>query len=170
MGREQLEEVLDGLFAKRLTSPGFLENCVSQLLQRAEQRDSDAEIERWTAEINVLRRKRERVIDGFVEGAIENLERDKRLVAIDEGIRVAQDALDREAASPPFWDSGKLIEVFAPLAEWEFWTRDQKRQVLASLVPEIRVADYRIDSLGLNPGLFSNEVTRTGRGSWPRPA
>jgi DNA invertase Pin-like site-specific DNA recombinase len=170
MGRERLEEVLDGLFAKRLTNPHFLEGCVGQLLQSTEQKDSDAEIERWTAEINVLRRKRERVIEGFIDGAIEKRERDRRLVVIDESIRVAQDALNRAIVIPPLWDSAKLIEVLAPLAEWEFWTRDQKRQVLASLVPDIRVADYKIDSLGLNPELFSNEVTRTGRDSWRRRA
>jgi hypothetical protein len=170
MRRERLEGELDGLFAKRLTSPHFLEGCVGQLRQRTEQGESDAEIARWTAEINVLRRKRERVIDGFIDGSIEKRERDRRLAVIDEGIRAFQDALNREAASPPFWDSNKLIEAFAPLAEWEYWTRDQKRQVLASLVPDIRVADYKIDSLGLNPALFSNEDTPMDKDSWPRPA
>jgi len=170
MGRERLEGLLDGMFANRLTSASFLEGCVDQLLESSEKKDSGAEVERWTGEIDVLRRKRERVIDGFIEGAIAKRDRDRRLAAIDEDIRVAREGLDRAAASPPLWDSGKLIEAFAPLAEWEFWTRDQKRQVLASLVPDIRVANYKIDSLGLNPELFSNEVTRTGRGSWPPPA
>ena len=127
------------------------------------------EIQRLNSEINVLRRKRERVIDGFIEGVIENRERDKRLTAIDDGIRVAQDALTREAGDTPP-DIESLIEAFAPLAEWEFWTRDQKRQVLSTLVPDIRVADYKVESLGLNLGLFSNEDTHRGRGSWQRPA
>jgi hypothetical protein len=63
-----------------------------------------------------------------------------------------------------------LIETLAPLAEWEYWTRDQKRQVLSTLVPDIRVADYKVESLGLNSGLFSNEDTHKGKGSWRRPA
>ena len=57
--------------------------------------------------------------------------------------------------------SGALIEAFAPLAEWEFWNRDQKRIVLATLTPDIRVADYKVESLGLNPAFFSNEDTRS---------
>lgn len=143
MDRERLEGVLDGLFAKQLTSPHFLEGCVEQL----------------------LRRKRERVIDGFIEGVIENCERDRRLAAIDESIRLAQGALNREGGSPAL-DPGQLIEAFAPLAEWEFWTRDQKRQILSTMVPDIRVADYKIDSLGLSPALFSNENTLMAAGTF----
>src|ERR1035438_1753064 len=168
MGRERLEGVLDGLFAKRLTSPQFLEGCVDQVLQRTELRESATKIERLTAEVDQLRRKRERVIDGFIEGVIENGERDRRLAAIDDGIRLAQGALNREEGSPALAPE-QLIEAFAPLAEWEFWTRDQKRQILSTMVPDIRVADYKIDSIGLNPSLFSNENTLTGRDSWRRP-
>jgi hypothetical protein len=168
MGRERLEGVLDGLFAKRLTSPQFLEGCVDQVLQRTELRESATKIERLTAEVDQLRRKRERVIDGFIEGVIENGERDRRLAAIDDGIRLAQGALNREEGSPALAPE-QLIEAFAPLAEWEFWTRDQKRQILSTMVPDIRVADYKIDSIGLNASLFSNENTLTGRDSWRRP-
>jgi DNA invertase Pin-like site-specific DNA recombinase len=169
MGREKLEGVLDGLFANRLTSPAFLRNCVDQMLQGSTQKDSGEEARRLTSEINGLHRKRERVIDSFVESVIESWERDKRLTAIDEGIRAAQDALARKASQAPL-DAGKLIEAFAPLSEWEYWTRDQKRQILSTLVPDIRVANYEIESLGLNFDIFSNEDTRSGRGSWPRPA
>jgi hypothetical protein len=165
MGRERLEGVLDGLFINQLSSSFFLEQCVDKLLQRSTQKDSGAETQKLNSEINVLRRKRERVIDGFIEGVIENRERDKRLTAIDDGIRVAQDALTREAGDTPM-DTQSLIEAFAPLAEWEYWTRDQKRQVLSTLVPDIRVADYKVESLGLNIGLFSNEDTHRGRDSW----
>ena len=75
----------------------------------------------------------------------------------------------REAPTPAL-DTAKLIEAFAPLGEWEYWTRDQKRSVLSALVPDIRVADYRVESLGLNPIFFSNENTRTGRDSSRQPA
>jgi hypothetical protein len=44
-----------------------------------------------------------------------------------------------------------------------------KRAVLAALAPEIRVANYEVESLGLNPELFSNEHTRTGTDSSQPP-
>ena len=65
---------------------------------------------------------------------------------------------------------GQLSGGIGPLAEWKFWDREQKRSLLAALVPDIRVADYRIESLGLDPGIFSNEDTRTGMDSSPQPA
>jgi site-specific DNA recombinase len=169
MSRERLEEVLDGLFAYQLTSRSFLQKCVSDLLQRATENESTVERQRLNSEVDGLRRKRERVVDIFQDGVIDKAEMVKRLGPIDEGIRVASIALSRNERGPGI-DLEKLIAAFAPLVEWEFWTRDQKRQVLSTLTPEIRVADYKVESLGLNSSLFSNEDTRTDTGSWPRPA
>jgi len=169
MRREKLEAVLDNLFAARLTNPRFLERCVEEVKHRAEQQGSARRIQKLTADINALRSKRERVIDGFVEGAIRREERDRRLATIDHDIRVAEDILMKEAPTPAL-DAPKLVEAFAPLGEWEYWTRDQKRAVLSALVPDIRVADYRVESLGLNQSVFSTIDTHTGRGSWRRPA
>jgi len=47
------------------------------------------------AEVDGLRCKRERVIDGYVDGTIERQERDRRLTTIDHDIQVAQDILNR---------------------------------------------------------------------------
>lgn len=116
-------------------------------------------IQGLTSEIKAMQEKRSRVVDIFIEGVISR-ERDQRLVAIDSGIDIAHGRLMREVPSTSL-ASGALIEAFAPLAEWEFWNRDQKRTVLATLTPDIRVADYKVESLGLNPALFSNEDTRT---------
>ena len=169
MRREKLEAILDNLFATRLTNPAFVKQCVDELKQRASNRDSAQRIQRLTDEINALRGKRERVIDGFVEGVIGREERNRRLIAIDHDIQATEEILVREGPIP-FMDSPDLIEAFAPLGEWEYWTREQKRSVLSALVPDIRVANYKVESLGLNPNLFSNENTRRGRGSWRRPA
>lgn len=169
MRREKLEAVLDNLFATRLTSPRFLERCVEEVRQHAEQRGSARRIQKLTADINALRSKRGRVVDSFVDGTIGREERDRRLTAIDQDIRVAEDILMREAPTPAL-DTTKLVEAFAALGEWEYWTRNQKQAVLSTLVPDIRVADYRVESLGLNQSMFSTNDTRMGRGSWRRPA
>jgi hypothetical protein len=168
MSRERLEEVLDGLFSVRLSSRFFLEKCVSELLQRSTENDSTAECQRLNSELNGFRRKRERVLDIFEDGVIGKAEMVKRLRPIDEGIRVASVELSRNEKGPGI-DLEKLVAAFAPLVEWEFWTRDQKRQLLTTLTPDIRVADYKVESLGLNSSFFSNEDTRTGRDSRRRP-
>jgi DNA invertase Pin-like site-specific DNA recombinase/CRISPR/Cas system-associated endoribonuclease Cas2 len=169
MERERLEGILDSLFRGRLTTPAFLERCIDELKSQSEQDRSAIRIQRLTSEIETTQEKRGRVVDTFIEGLISREERDRRLSVIDSSIDSAQGRLMREVPSA-FLDSDSLIAAFAPLAEWEFWNRDQKRAILATLTPDIRVADYKVESLGLNAVLFSNEDTRTGRDSWPPPA
>jgi hypothetical protein len=164
MVREKLEQRLDNLFGEHLTSPSFLENCVGETKRLSEQGDTATRIQRLTAEINSLRDKRARVVETFLDGIIEREERDNRLATIDRDIQISQGIMMREtpSASPAAED---LIEVFAPLVEWHYWTREQKRSILSTIVPDIRVADYQIESLGLNAALFVAQNTRPGTDS-----
>ncbi len=160
MARERLEAILDDLFSERLLRPSFLEHCVDELIRRSESSESVVRVHRLTSEIEKSRRKRDRVIDSFLDGILSREERDGRLVAIDRDIQISQEMLmhERPSVSP---DLRVLSEALAPLAEWRYWSREQKRNVLAALVPDIRVADYEIESLGLNAAVFSNESTRS---------
>ncbi len=173
MAREKLEGVLDCMFAGRLTSPEFVEKCVRELQQRNESSQSATTIQRLTSEITSLRARRSRVVDSFVDGSIERTERDHRLAICDRDIQRTEETLLREKPADRL-DAQALVEAFAPLAEWNYWSRDQRRAVLATLAPEIRVADYKVESLGLNPSIFgnifSNEDTRPDKDSWPQPA
>ena len=64
-----------------------------------------------------------------------------------------------------------LADVFAPLQEWDFLLRTDKRRILQAVVPEIHVQDYRVTGLAiLAESTRRNEVTRRGTGSWPRRA
>ena len=83
-------------------------------------------------------------------------------MTIDRDTQSAQDLLSRSKPSA-LVDLESLAEAFAPLLEWEYWTRDQKRSVLATIIPNIRVADYQVTALGLHPSIFSKENTRRGR-------
>lgn len=160
MGRERLEAILNQLFSDRLTSAEFLQNCINELQRRGTQDDSAARIQRLAAEVNNLREKRRRVVEAFLDAAIEREERDSRLAAIDRDIRSTQDLLTRINPTGTL-NLESLVQAFSPLVEWEFWSRDQKRLVLASISPDIRVADYEIEGLGLNPTIFSNESTHS---------
>ena len=158
MGRERLESILDQLFADRLTRREFLESCVEELERRRTQDDSAIRIQRLTAEVNTLREKRGRIVEAFLDAAIDREDRDLRLGTIDKDIRSVQGLLAR-INHAAIVDLAALVQAFSPLVEWEYWTRDQKRSVLASIAPDIRVADYKIEGLGLNPAIFSNEST-----------
>jgi DNA invertase Pin-like site-specific DNA recombinase len=169
MGREKLEAILDGLFSQCLSTPAFLERCIGELTRRPKNDDSVARVQRLTSEIANSRQKRGRVIDSFLDGVLSREERDQRLAAIDRDIQIAQGMLMQEGPSASL-DLGVLTDVLAPLGEWDFWDREQKRSLLAALVPDIRVADYKVESLGLNPTIFSNEDSHRDTGSWPPPA
>jgi len=169
MGREKLEAILDGLFSQRLSTPAFLERCIGELTLRLENDDSAAAVQRLTSEIANSRQKRGRVIDSFLDGVLSREERDQRLAVIDRDIQIAQGMLMQERPSASL-GLDVLTEVLAPLAEWDFWDREQKRSLLAALVPDIRVADYKVESLGLSPTIFSNEDSRRDRGSSQRRA
>ena len=169
MGREKLEAILDGLFSRYLSTPTFLDRCIGELTSRPTRDDSVTRAQRLTSQIANLGQKRARIIDSFLDGVLSREERDQRLAAIERDIQLAQDMLMQEGPSASL-DLRVLKDVLAPLSEWDFWDREQKRNLLAALVPDIRVADYKVESLGLNPTIFSNEDTHRGRGSWRRPA
>jgi hypothetical protein len=160
MGRERLESMLDQMFAYRLTRREFLESCVEELERRRTHDDSAIRVQRLTAEVNALREKRGRIVEAFLDAAIDREDRDLRLGTIDKDIRSVQELLARINPAV-IVDLAALVEAFSPLVEWEYWTRDQKRSVLASIAPDIRVADYEIEGLGLNPAIFSNESTHS---------
>jgi DNA invertase Pin-like site-specific DNA recombinase len=160
MARERLESLLDHLFSDQLTRPQFLQSCVEELERRRTQDDSVIRIQRLTAEVNSLRENRGRVVEAFLDAAIDREDRDSRLGTIDRDIGSTQDLLARINPAE-IVNLAALVEAFSPLVEWEYWTREQKRSVLASISPDIRVADYEIEGLGLSPAIFSNESTHS---------
>jgi len=158
MDREKIEATLDALLGEHLIRPSFLERCVDELTRRSKSDDSANRTERLTSVLASSQRKRQRIIDSFVDGVLSLEERNERLAIIDQEIQEALEMLNREKPSVPI-DLGALTKALAPLAEWRYWSRDEKRKLLAALMPEIRVADYEVESLGLNPAIFSNEDT-----------
>jgi DNA invertase Pin-like site-specific DNA recombinase len=169
MDRTKLEALLDALFAESLTDRGFLDRCVEELKGRWKHDDSAVRTQRLTAQLTSLRGKRARVIDTFLEGVITREDRDLRLAPIDRDIEVCQSLL-MQTAPCPMVATETLVEAFSDLLEWKYWTRDQKRSVLAALTPDIRVANYQVTALGLNSAVVSNENTRSGTDSLQSPA
>lgn len=170
MQRERLEAILDQTFTKQLQSRTFLEACLNEVARRASRPEAVSDRQKLTDQLTELRSQRGRVVDLYVDGKIQQSEAGQRLDRIDASIGATEAALKRSAPEARVMDVDKLVEIFSPLGEWEAWSREQKRQVLATLAPDIRVANYSLESLGLNPALFSNNNTRTGMDSWRRPA
>jgi site-specific DNA recombinase len=169
MAREKLEAKLDALFAEQLTDRRFLEQCLGEFARRTSCDSSAIRMQRLSLQLTRLREKRSRVLEAFLDGVISREERDQRLVSIDREILSSQTLL-MQSTPPVGVSADSLSEAFSVLFEWKFWNREQKRSVLATLTPEIRVADYEVMSIGVSPVIFSNEGTLTGRDSWRQQA
>ena len=165
MQRAKLEVILDEIFGRRLMDFTFLDHCLAAARRRACADQSGLRIQRLSSQIETLREKRERVIETFLDGVLGREERDLRLASLDQEIQGIQDALIQESPCPNT-TADALVEAFAPLAEWSHWSREQKRRLLAAMVPDVRVANYKVESLGLSTTLFSNEGARMGVGAF----
>jgi site-specific DNA recombinase len=164
MVRETLEARLDSLFSDELTNRKFLQRCITEIEQRQARQCSANRIQRLEYQISNLREKRARVLEAFLDGVISKEDRDARLKTVDRDLLMVQESL-ADCSPTPEIDIKQLIEAFAPLVEWEHWTRDQKRSVLSTIAPDIRVANYEVTALSLNSTLFSNDDTHRGTGS-----
>jgi hypothetical protein len=106
-----------------------------------------------TTKLDVLKVKRQRVLDAFFEGVIEKPERDRKLAGIRDESESYQKLLLESAQLERPCAIEELEKVLEPFAEWEFLEREDKRALLALICPEIRVFQYRVKSLVLRFGV-----------------
>jgi DNA invertase Pin-like site-specific DNA recombinase len=170
MRRDALDPALDSLFARRLTEEGFLRKLAGEMKKRSESDPDLKSAGRIEAELERLGVKRERVKESYFEGFIGKAERDERMAAVVREESKALELLGRLRPAATLTASD-LAEAFLPFFEWEFLARDDRRRLLSTIVPEIRVAAYKVEGvyLALAAG-DSNNRSHTGTGSWRRPA
>ena len=149
MRRERLETHLDQLFAVRLTDRGFLRELVDELEVRQSGLGSKPKLARLEARIHKLDEKRQRILDGFFEGVISREDRETRIDAVDKDRVIALKSLAEENPSHPEIDAGMLVDLFRPLCAWAMLRAEAKRRILFSLVPEIKVANYKVAGMSL---------------------
>jgi DNA invertase Pin-like site-specific DNA recombinase len=148
MRRDTLDPGIDSLFAKQLTDPAFLSELAAGVARRQEDSGDSARAARIEDEIVRLGAKRGRVLESYFEGVIDRAERDSRLEAIDRDLERAREMLERDRPRAGL-DAESLASFFSPFFEWEFLQRDDKRRVLSTVVPEIHVADHRVDGISI---------------------
>jgi hypothetical protein len=165
MRREVLEQKLDHLFSHELTEVAFLRNVASCWQAATGGSDQGARRAKMQSELESLNEKRQRVLDSYFEGIVTREERDRRLVVIEHDQDFYRNLLLREMPAVGLSEED-LARAFAPFFEWEFLDRSDKRRLLAAIVPEIHVANYKVAGISVLAGpLRRNEVTHTGMGS-----
>ena len=165
MQRDRLESKLDGIFAEQLTDRKFVTDLLGDFDAKSEASAARGRIVMLELEIKHLREKRARVLDAFFEGLLSRADRDQRLADVDSKLRMTEEMLLREAPVPKV-NLRALMTAFAPLFDWRFMNRENKRRILAVTVPEIRVSNYLVRGISVTPPSFCGEdVTRARTGS-----
>jgi DNA invertase Pin-like site-specific DNA recombinase len=171
MRRERVEAQLDVIFAQRLTDHNFLERIVLDLTERINSKGTKSQAVRLQRMSKRLQEKRKRVLDTYFSALIERTERDQRL----EQIEVDQQFCERQLLALRTErceiSVAELSHIFAPLHEWEYLSKIDKRRLLQAIVPEIHLQNYIVTKLALLiHDDHRNELNHRGRDSWPRRA
>jgi DNA invertase Pin-like site-specific DNA recombinase len=160
MQRDRLEEKLDGILSDRLTDREFITELLGDFDAKSEADQARGRIARLELEVKKMREKRQRVLDTFFEGLLSRTERDERLTDVDTKIRATEEALLREAPVPKV-SLRSLMTAFAPLFDWRFMNRENKRRILTVTIPEIRVSNYQVRGISVaSPSFCGGYVTR----------
>jgi len=153
MLRKKLEPKIDFLLGEKLCEPEFLSRVVEEFNAGIQNSVSTAATERTVVSKKLanLEAKRQRILEAFFDGAIDKQERDSRIAHLDMELSAFRRILlDSTPALLEVRTETDFEEILEPFAEWEFLERDDKRTLLATLCPEIRVEQYVVKSLMLN--------------------
>jgi DNA invertase Pin-like site-specific DNA recombinase len=168
--REIIEPHLDELFSTKLTNPLFLEQIAAEWLRAASDAGNLSSKDRLQAQLEQLRSKRGRVIDLFVEGIISSDDRDQKLATVERDLSICIQELGRVCPDQTF-DIEELTTLFEPFFDFQCLSRDQKRMLLGSVIPEIRIKNGQAIGFKLLSTVgIGNEISRTGKDSSPPPA
>ena len=163
MMRKKLEPKVDVLLGEKLLEPDFLGRVVDEFNTRTKGPSiAAAEKAVIAKKLAALEAKRTRVMEAFYDGVIDKPERDRRTAQVDAELstfrRILLETMPAAADVPV---EAEIEAALEPFAEWEFLERDDKRKLLATLCPEIRVERYVVKALMLN--LVANDGHEVNR-------
>lgn len=145
MNRDQAERELDRLFAKRLTSPTVLNRLVKTMRRQQPIADGD----RLAAQLESLKQKRQRVLDYYFEGGINQAERDARLTQIAKDERIISEILVKHKPNPDV-SADRLVDLFTVFKEFDLLNRQDKRALLGAISPNILISNYAVKGISFS--------------------
>ena len=145
MNREPAEQELDRLFAKRLSSPTVLSRLVKAMRRQRPTADAD----RLADQLNALTQKRQRVLDYYFDGGINQIERDSRLSQIEKDERIISELLVKHKPNPNV-DTDRLVDLFSVFKEFDLLNRRDKRALLGAISPNVLMSNYVVKGLSFS--------------------
>lgn len=171
MQRERLETTINKLFGQLLTDDAFLTCVAAEYKARCSSNDTQVQALKIQEKLQKIRRKRDRVLNTYFDGHIDEAERDQFLHEIDKEAETYEDLLLQSKPTEDNLTAEALANLFSPFFEWDFLSTEDKRNLLECTTPEIHVQDYEVKGISVfaNP-VSRDEITHTGRDSSPPPA
>jgi site-specific DNA recombinase len=142
-----VEQRIDSLLSEQMTDPAFLRRLVMRWEVKSKGNQKASQIERLESDQKSFERKRQRVIDSFVDGDITKSERTERLEAIAEQLRRINEELSRLRDSAQPTDVNQLLEMFKMFVGWDTRPREDRRKLLSLTIPRMRVKDGEVVSV-----------------------
>lgn len=156
--REVLEPVLDELIGRRVTDPGFIRTCVQSLQAGSASATAATLRRRLGHQLEALEAQRARVLDTYIAGHMGAPERDRRLAGVNRELAAVQGQL-QEVQPVPGVDVNALAAQLTVLSVWPRLQPVEKRELLAKLLPQIKVASGRPVAVGIALSAGSRKAT-----------
>ncbi len=155
MLRKKLEPKIDYLLGRKLVEPEFLGRIIEEHNDQIQARKASPSVDERNvrARLSALAEKKERVLEAFFDGMISKGERDRRVGEIERDTTTYRKLLmDCACAAPKsgLLDADAIQAAIEPFADWEFLEREDRRQLLKLLCPEIGVYRYEIKTVALD--------------------
>jgi site-specific DNA recombinase len=154
MLRRVLEPKIDEVLSRQLTDRRFIARIVDSYTsaQRGGQVSDPVGDSLVEARVRALEEKKQRVLETFLDGLIGREDRDRRLQDLDREIASyhALRSSSHSSSRSPRLDPDLVAAAVEPFVQWEFLNREDRRQLLAQLCPEIEVYRYQVRGLQLH--------------------
>lgn len=149
--RERLEETVNRVLSEQLTDAEFLDGLLDRHADASKKSDNRQRITRVQREIAACAEKRERLDDLYIDGKLSKDQHAQRLLKLEQELSAARRTLAELTAGemPTGLDAEELAELLAPFHDFEFLGTQEKRQMLATIVPAIKVHDYKVHGVYL---------------------
>jgi hypothetical protein len=167
-----MESHIDSLIGGEMSDPAFLRRLAMRL-QATQQNDKrSSRIQQLETERKSLERKRDRVIDMFIDGDITKDEKADRLAKVAVQLGSVTEELTRLQSSAPVGTTlEQLTALFQVFMGWETYSKEDRRKLLSLYVPRMRVRDGQVVSvyrlLDSTESRVDNECSRNSSSSAP---
>ena len=152
MLRDKIEPRIDAVLQQRLTDPSFLSPAISRYLEEQSQQSGlEANLDVVHGKMESLVRKRKRILESFFEGVISREKRNNALEKMQTEISALKRIQPLQKISNAL-SKEQIVDLVSVFKQWSFLDRNQKRQLLDQLVPEIFVYRYNVKGLTLRFG------------------